>query len=50
MRKKRFVLIGVLGIVILCVGGFYWYTQRQADYAKTRELFAPLYEYSGRLT
>ena len=50
MRKKRFVLIGVLGIVILCVGFFYWHTQRQANYAKTRELFAPLYEYSGKLT
>lgn len=50
LRKKRFVLIGVLGIVILCVGLFYWHTQRQATYAKTRELFAPFYEYSGRLT
>lgn len=50
LRKKWFVLIGVLGIVILCAGGFYWYTQRQANYAKTRELFAPLYEYSERLT
>lgn len=40
----------MLGIVLLCVGFFYWYTQRQANYAKTRELFAPIYEYSGRLT
>lgn len=50
MRKKRFVLIGLLGILTLCVGLFYWHTQRQATYAKTRELVAPLYEYSGRLT
>ena len=40
----------MLGIVLLCVGLFYWHTQRQANYAKTRELFAPIYEYSGRLT
>ena len=40
----------MLGIVLLCVALFYWHTQRQANYAKTRELFAPIYEYSGRLT
>ena len=50
MPKKRFVLTGMLGIVILCIGLFYWHTQRQATYAKTRALFAPFYEYSGRLT
>lgn len=50
MRKKRIFLIGILGVMALGVVFFYWYTQRQANYAKTRELFAPLYEYSGRLT
>lgn len=50
MRKKRLVVICLLGAVVLCVGGFYWHTQRQATYAKTRALFAPFYEYSGRLT
>ena len=50
MKKKQIFLIGILGILALCVGLFYWYTQRQATYAKTRELFAPIYEYSGRLT
>ena len=50
MNKKRALFIGVLGIALLCAGGLYWYTQRQANYAKTRELFAPIYEYSGRLT
>ena len=50
MHKKRVVLICLLGIVCLCVGGFYWHTQRQASYAKTRVLVAPFYEYSGRLT
>ena len=50
MNKKRILFISMLGIVLLCVGLFYWYTQRQAHYAKTRELFAPIYEYSGRLT
>lgn len=44
------LFIGIFGIVVLCVGLFYWHTQRQANYAKTRELFAPIYEYSGRLT
>ena len=50
MEKKRILFISMLGIVLLCVGLFYWHTQRQANYAKTRELFAPIYEYSGRLT
>lgn len=50
MNRKRFFFLGVLGIVLLCAGFFYWYTQRQANYVKTRAIFAPLYEYSGRLT
>ena len=50
MNKKRALFIGILGIALLCVGFFFWYTHRQANYAKTRELFAPIYEYSGRLT
>ena len=50
MNKKWIFLVGILGIAVLCAVFFYWYTQRQANYAKTRELFAPLYEYSGRLT
>ena len=50
MNKKRALFIGILGIALLCVGFSFWYTQRQANYAKTRELFAPIYEYSGRLT
>ena len=50
MKKKRSLFISLIGIVLLCVGLFYWHTQRQANYAKTRELFAPIYEYSGRLT
>ncbi len=50
MNKKRILSISVLGIVFLCAGFFYWHTQRQANYAKTREIFAPIYEYSGRLT
>ena len=50
MNKKRMLFISMLGIVLLCVGLFYWYTQREANYAKTRELFAPIYEYSGKLT
>ena len=50
MNKKRMLFISMLSIVLLCVGLFYWHTQRQANYAKTRELFEPIYEYSGRLT
>ncbi len=50
MNKKRALFIGILGIALLCIGFSFWYTQRQANYAKTRELFAPIYEYSGRLT
>ena len=48
--RKRIFLVGILGIVVLCAMFFYWHTQRQANYAKTRELFAPIYEYSGKLT
>ena len=50
MNKKRIFSVGILGIVVLCAAFFYWSTQRQSNYAKTRELFAPFYEYSGRLT
>ena len=50
MNKKRMLFISMLGIVLLCVGLFYWHTQRQANYAATRELLAPIYEYSGKLT
>ncbi len=50
MNKKRMLFVSMLGIVLLCAGLFYWYTQRQANYAKTREIFAPIYEYTGRLT
>ena len=48
MNKKRILFISILGIVLLCVGLSYWYTERQANYAKTRELFAPIYEFSGK--
>ena len=50
MNKKRIFSVGILGIVALCAVFFYWYTQRQANYTKTRGIFAPIYEYSGRLT
>ncbi|MXV73386.1 hypothetical protein F4Z99_03795 [Candidatus Poribacteria bacterium] len=50
MNKKRILFISILGIVLLCVGLFYWYTERQANHTKGRELFAPIYEYSGKLT
>ena len=50
MNRKRIFFIGILGIALLCAGLFYWHTQRQANYTKTREIFAPFYEYSGRLT
>ncbi|RKU14903.1 hypothetical protein C6501_07425 [Candidatus Poribacteria bacterium] len=50
MNKKRFLLFGILSFVVVCAGLFYWHTQRQKNYAKTRAVFAPIYEYSGRLT
>ena len=50
MNKKRLLFIVVLSVAVVCVGLFYWNTQRQGNYAKTRELFAPVYAYSGRLT
>ena len=50
MNKKRLLFIVVLSVAVVCAGLFYWNTQRQGNYAKTRELFAPIYTYSGRLT
>ena len=51
MNKKLLLFISVICvIVVVCAGLFYWNTQRQGNYAKTRELFAPIYTYSGRLT
>ena len=50
MNKKQILFISLLGILLLCIGIFYWHTQRQANHAKTREIFAPIYEYSGKLT
>ena len=50
MNKKRILLICIIGIVLLCVGGSYWHTQRQDNYVKGRKLFAPIYEYSGKLS
>ena len=50
MNRKVIFFIGVLGITLVCAGLFYSYTQRQVNYAKTREIFAPFYEYSGILT
>ena len=50
MNKKRILFISIFGIVLLCVGLFYWDTERQANYAKGRDLYAPIYEFSGKLT
>ena len=50
MNKKRLLLFGTLSVILVCAGLFYWYTQRQKNFAKTREIFAPVYEYTGRLT
>ena len=50
MNKKRLLFVVVLSVVVVGAGLFYWNTQRQENYAKTRELIAPVYAYSGRLT
>ena len=50
MNKKRLLFIVVLSVAVVGAGLFYWNTQREANYAKTRELIAPVYAYSGRLT
>ncbi len=50
MNKKRVLFISIFGIVLLCVGLFYWDTERQANHAKGRDLYAPIYEFSGKLT
>ena len=50
MNKNRLIFLCVIGVIIACGGIFFSHTQRQKNYAKTRELFAPLYAYSGKLT
>ncbi len=50
MNKNRLLLLSIIGVIIACGGVFFWHTQRQKSYAKTRELYAPIYSYSGKLT
>ena len=50
MNKKHLLFFGILSIIVVCTGLFYWHIQREKNYAKTREIFAPIYAYSGRLT
>lgn len=50
MNKNRLLFISIIGVIIACGAVFLWHTQRQKNYAKTRELFAPYYSYSGKLT
>lgn len=50
MHKNRLLFLSIICIFIACGGVFFWHTQRQKNYAKTRELYAPIYSYSGKLT
>ncbi len=48
--KKSILIVVVLSVIAICVGLFFWNSQRQETYAQTRERVAPVYEYSGKLT
>lgn len=50
MNKKRLYYTILAAVIIIGIGVFYVHTQRQKNFAKTRELFAPIYTYSGKLT
>ncbi len=50
MNKKRLFYTTLAAVIIIGIGVFYVHTQRQKNFAKTREVFAPIYAYSGKLT
>jgi len=50
MNKKGILIVVVLSVIVICVGLFIWNKQREEIYAQTREIVAPVYDYSGRLT
>ena len=50
MSRKWIIGISLLVVLVVSVGLFYLQTQRQKNIEKTREIFAPLYAFSGRLT
>lgn len=50
MNKKRILLVAIIGILLLSGGLWFWWDQRQQTYTETRELLAPIYTYSGKLT
>lgn len=50
MNKKRLFYTIIAAVIIIGIGVFYVHTQRQKNFAKTREVFAPVYAYSGKLT
>ena len=50
MNKKRLYYTILAAVIIIGIGVFYVHTQRQKNFAKTREVFAPIYAYSGKLT
>ena len=50
MNKKRLFYTIIAAVIIIGIGVFYVHTQRQKNFAKTREIFAPVYTYSGKLT
>ena len=50
MNKKRLYYTILSAVIIIGIGVFYVHTQRQKNFAKTREVFAPIYTYSGELT
>ena len=50
MNKKRLIYTIITSVIIIGIGVFYVHTQRQKNFAKTREVFAPVYAYTGKLT
>ncbi len=50
MNRKRLYYTILSAVIIIGIGVFYVHTQRQKNFAKTREVFSPIYTYSGKLT
>ena len=50
MNKKRLYYTILAAVIIVGIGVFYVHIQRQKNFAGTREVFAPVYAYSGKLT
>ena len=50
MNRNRIIFFTILSVIVICTVLFYRNTQEKASYEKAREMFEPIYAYSGKLT